>query len=179
MSLLKPFPTAKFLVHCGIVFAVFMVIDFLFYGVIAPVNPYSQDLVHKIIWTIVLSCPFTYVFYRFNADWWQPTSALPLCRNTNNQKPCSYEPGFKAWGRGFLFGAVMGVAFIAIIALSCYVVMYSFVYLLDGFRGVPESTVDDALIIIKAGVAGAAVSHTGREESEGDRQAPPPPPPSN
>ena len=172
----KEYPGSKFAMHCLLVFAVFMLIDFLYYGLIAPVNPYTQNLVHKIIWTIVLSVPFTYVFYRFNADWWKPVSILKSCDAPGNDKRCFKETGSKALGRGFLFGVIMGVAFIAIIALSCYVVMYSFIHLLDAFHGVPESGVDDGMVILKAGVAGASLAHTGKEESDVDQLRPPPPP---
>jgi hypothetical protein len=159
MSVLKPFPVSKFVVHSLMVFAIFMVIDFLYYGLIAAVNPYSEDLLHKILWTLALAIPFTYTFYRFNADWWNPVKGKPVSS--------------KAFGRGLWFGLVLGVAFIAVIALSNYIVMYSFIHLLDAFRGVPESGIDDAIIIIEAGVAGAALAHTGKEESGLDEQQPP------
>jgi hypothetical protein len=159
MSVLKPFTQPRFAIHCVIVVAVFMLLDFLYYGLIAPVQPYAQDLVHKFIWTIVLAVPFTLLFYYFNADWWEPRGIR--------------KKGSSPLGRGLFFGIVMGIAFIAIIALSGYVVMYSLIHLLDAFRGVPESAIDDAIIIIEAGVAGTALAHTGKEESDVDQFRPP------
>ena len=156
MSVPKTYSTGKFIWQSVLVFACFMLVDYLYYGLIAPTNPYSQDLVNKIIWTLVLSIIYTLIFYQFNANWW-------------NQAKHGIIPAGKALLRGFGFGILMGALFIAVIALSCYVVMYSFIHLLDGFRGIPESGTDDALIIIKTSLTGAALAYTGKEEADGDR----------
>jgi hypothetical protein len=162
MSVLRPFPPLKFVERSLMVFAIFMLIDFLYYGLIAQVNPYSQDLLHKIIWTLVLAFAFTYTFYRFNSNWWIPVKGNNPVKDKHAKR--------KALSQGVFFGLIMGVAFIAIIALSNYILMYTLIHILDAFRGVPESGVDDAIIIIEAGTAGALLAHTGREESDVDRQ---------
>ena len=137
MALLKPFPTSKFIGHCFLVAVVFMIIDFICYGLIFPSGTYQNDLAGKVIWTILLAIPFTYLFYRYNSTWWHPVGTLPDCKNVPAGDPCCKNLGAKAIGRGFLFGVVVGAAFIFIIALSGYLVMYSFISFLEAFCGIP------------------------------------------
>lgn len=148
------FSIGKLLRQTLIVFAVFMIIDFVSYQLRAPGTPYSQDLVSKIIWTLVLAVAFSHLFNLTTQKW------LP-----GKPKLISYTTL-----AGAMFGLIIGIAFLAAMAVSFYMVDVIYVFILEGIRGVPPPEDGDHLVIVGGSVvAGATVAYTGKEEAPGDR----------
>lgn len=149
----------KLLIQTLIVFAVFMIIDFLSHLLRAPGTPYSQDLMSKIIWTLVLAVAFSHLFNLATQTW------LPV---VEKGRPKLFSKTVLA---GAIFGFIMGIAFLAAMAVSYYMVDVIYVFILEGIRGVPPDGGEshDVVIVISSTVSGAALAYSGKEEAGGDR----------
>ncbi len=138
------------------VFAVCMAIDFAWYGLITKPSPYGQDIVGKLIWTAVLSIAFTSIYN--HAATWRP-------------KVDSNTPG-KMSDRiinSLCFSLVFYALILSAIALSCYIVSVTFIYILDGFRGSPENMTDNTVLAAKVIGAGLVLEMQGRDETKEGR----------
>lgn len=141
-----------------LVFGVFMVLDFVWYGLLKPVNPYTQDLVGKFIWTAILAFSYTAVYN--HASTWRPEK-YP----TKESRP--KFPTLRRIGNSLLFSLVVYALILAAIALSGYLVSVLFIYVFDAFRGtIPESVPDDAVLAAKVVAGGLVLELCGKDETE-------------
>jgi hypothetical protein len=142
--------------HALFVFITFLVIDFLYYGLILNVTPYTQHLLGKIIWTAVIAISFT-VIYNHSAIW-RPEVITNL--------PGKFFPRLV---NSIFFSLVVYLLILAAIALSSYLVSVLFIYVLDAFRGIPEDGADDTILATQIIVSGAVLEYCGKDETQEGR----------
>ena len=152
------FSLGKLLRQTLIVFAVFMIIDFLTHLLRAPGIPYGQDIASKIIWTLVLAAAFSHLFNLSTLTW------IPV---TEKGRPKLISKTVLA---GTIFGFIIGIAFLAAMAVSYFMFDIMYVFILEGIRGVPpDGDTHDVVIVVSSTVSGAALAYTGKEEAPPDR----------
>jgi hypothetical protein len=134
------------------VFLTFMVIDYLYYGVIAPSGPYSQDFVGKLIWSAILALAFTALYS--HASTWRPKVDSNTPGNLGDRML-----------NGILFSLLIFALILSAIAMSHYIVSVVFIYVLDGFRGIPEGVADDCVLCGKIVIGGVVLEVCGKDET--------------
>ena len=163
----KPHPLSILLSNALIVFVVFMVLDFIFYGMIwkGPL-PYHSDLIEKLVYTFLFAVLFGHVYDRASHSW-RPNSILAYIH------PNKYVPdtelcktSFSKILNGFVFSLIMSAIIILVMMMSKFVIAHIYIYMLDGIRSIPESTGDTAVLVGKVVAASTALESKGRTEDD-------------
>ncbi|HEX5112105.1 MAG TPA: hypothetical protein VFV79_04610 [Saprospiraceae bacterium] len=136
-----------------VVFFVYMLIDFLVYGLADP-NAYMTTIVGKSVWSLALAITFVVVYH-----------------TSTNWRPQVYNNKFNGFKilNSVVFSFIFSIALIAAIALSHYLLTTIYVYLLDGIRGVPESGSDTVVMAGKVIVGGVVTEYCGKDQTDTPR----------
>jgi len=162
----KPHEFIIFLTNLVIVFIVCAVVDYVVYMLIFPgVNPYSQDLSSKLLYTLFLSAAFAHSYNRASKAW-SPYSNMKFINTKHIPNP---DDDCKATGNKILNGIVFSLAFsivtLMFIAVSAVFISFVFYDILHAFHGEP-STRDVVDASGKLILAGMAVEVAGKTESD-------------
>ena len=142
-----------------VVFIVYMIIDFLAYG-LADTNAWMSSVVSKSIWSLVLA--ITYVVIHHTSQNWRPPYPDRTSPVTN------VSLGHKLIN-SVVFSLIVSIMLIAAIALCQFLVTTVYVYLLDGIRGIPGSGGDTAVLIGKVIAGGVTVEVCGQNQTDTPR----------
>ena len=143
-----------------VVFIVYMVIDFLAYG-LADTNAWMSTVVSKSIWTLVLA--ITYVVIHQTSQNWRPHYPEGSHSGVTN-----VSLGHKLIN-SIVFSLIVSIMLISAIALSDFLVTIVFVDLLDAFRGIPGDTGNTGVLIGKVIVGGVTAELCGQNQSDTPR----------
>ena len=141
-----------------VVFLVYMIIDFLAYGLADP-NAWMSTVVSKAIWTLVLA--IAYVVIHHTSQNWRP-------EYPQGSGLTSVSLGHKLIN-SMVFSLIVSIMLIAAIALCQFLVTTVYVYLLDGIRGIPGSGEDTAVLIGKVIAGGVTVELCGQNQTDTPR----------
>lgn len=163
----KPHPLVVLLRNTLIVFVVFMVVDFIFYGLLVPrPMPYQTDLLEKLFYTFLFAVLYGHLYDKASYIW-RPNSKLAFVH------PGKYVPDTelcKTSGskilNGIVFGLIISGIIIVVMLLSKFVISNIYIYLLDGIRGIPGDTGDSAILVTKVVAASTALESNGRTEDD-------------
>jgi hypothetical protein len=136
-----------------VVFLIYMLIDFLVYGLADP-NAYMTTIVGKSVWSLALAITFVLVYH--TSTNWRPEKYL----NKFN--------GFKIIN-SIIFSFIFSLALIAAIALSHFLIMTVYIYVLDGIRGIPGGTTDTGVLVGKVIVGGIVTEYCGKDQTDTPR----------
>lgn len=170
----KPAPFIILMGNTLIVLVVFMVIDFLYFGVIKPgQDPYTQDIVQKIIYSLFFSLVFAYLYNKASRMWRPNTDEAffydgrvvadaDLCKNSSTKML-----------NGIVFSLLVCTVVILAMMLSTFIFTNLYIYLLHGIRGdisqVTGGTEGACVLAGKMAFSAMALESTGRTEDDPDR----------
>ena len=137
-----------------LVFLVYMVIDFLYYG-LPDTKAWMATIGSKSIWSLVLAIIYTIVYH--TSTNWRPV------------RPENYLTPAAKYLNSVVFSLLISMMFIAVIALSDFLITILFVDLLDAFRGIPSNPGDTGVLIGKVIVGGVVVEVCGQNQSDTPR----------
>jgi len=136
-----------------IVFVIYMLIDFLVYGLADP-NAYMTTIVGKLVWSLALAITFVLVYH--TSTNWRPSKYI----NKFN--------GFKLVN-SIVFSFIFSLALVAAIALSHFLLITVYVYVLDGIRGIPADAGDTGVLVGKVIVGGIVTEYCGKDQTDTPR----------
>lgn len=169
----NPPPTSKknitgfprLLQNALIVFIVFMVVDYIWYGWLAPQpGRYSSALVPLLSFTLVFAFVFAHMYDRASV-WWRPDSPKPYI-STKHKTP-EYNPKATTLSKianGMLYSALIVLACLAAAGLVFY--MTSLGNSLDINCTQMYSMEGVVVLVTKAVLSGAAVEKGGNSEDD-------------
>ncbi len=166
MACSKPKPFVCFLINFAIVLVVCLLVDFLVYGLIFPgVNPYQQDLVSKLLFTLVLSIVFAHAYNKASVMW-APASKLKFVYQKHVANPA--DECKATWPKmlnGMIFSALLSILIIMCILLSGLFISFVYLYVFQGTHGdLPTRDMTD--IGGKLLAAGMALEIAGKTEDD-------------
>jgi hypothetical protein len=160
----KPNTLGSFLRNTVIVLIVFVLVDYLYYGLLNPGPvPYGTKLLETIIFTLFMAMAYAHVYNKVSHIW-RPGSEFGFTKsNVANEagKECK-ATGSKIWN-GILFSLLTSIVIIMAIELSQLLMSVIYVYVLDGIRGDLDG---DLLLGGKLVLAGVALEIKGRTEDD-------------
>ncbi len=165
----KPWnPILALLWNTLIVAVVFMLLDYLFYGLISPDPvPYSTGLVHKDIFTILFSLFFA-LLYDKSSRLWRPNNGgdafLFKLKVVQSTDLCKIS--LPKLLNGIAFSILVSAVILLAMWLATFVASTIYVYLLDGIRALPDSGSDSGVLATKVVIAGVALECIGKTESD-------------
>ena len=143
-----------------VVFIVYMIIDFLAYGLADP-NAWMSTVVSKSVWTLVLA--ISYVVIHHTSQNWRP-GYPPDTKSDVTNVSLSHK-----LINSVVFSLIVSFMLVAAIALCQFLVTTVYVYLLDGIRGIPGSGEDTAVLIGKVIAGGVTVELCGQNQTDTPR----------
>jgi hypothetical protein len=166
----KPSPLLILLLNTIIVAAVFMIIDYLYYGLIAPgPDPYGSDLLEKFIYTVLFSLFFAHLYNRSSRIWRPNSDEAFLFKNKVVADTDLCKPSFAKISNGMVFSLLVCAVIIMAMELATLVISTVYLYVLHGARGIPADSTDSAVFVGKVLISGVALEYTGKTEGDPDR----------
>ena len=155
-----------------LVAVVFMLIDYLYYGLISPQqDPYSKDLLNKIIFTVLFSLFFAHL-YNKTSRLWRPNNKgdafLFKQKAVADANLC--EISIPKLLNGVVFSLLVSAIILMAMWLATFVLSSLFLYVLQGIRGLPLNTGSDAVLVTEVVIAGITLECIGKTESDPIRQ---------
>ena len=166
----KPSPVLILLINTLIVFIMFMLIDYIYYGLLFPgPDPYTVDLSGKIIYTVLFAVVYAHLYNKCSRIW-RPNSKEAFLHNNKvvpDTQLCDLSTSKILNSIAFSL-LTSGVILLAMF-LCTYVVTTVYIYVLQGFHGVPEDSGDSLLFVSKVVAAGVVMESHGKTEDDPDR----------
>ncbi len=165
----KPWnPILTLLWNTLIVTAVFMALDYIYYGLISPgPDPYDKDLLNKIIFTILFALVFSHL-YNKSSRMWRPNNNgdafLFKQKVVASTDLCKIS--ISKLANGIVFSLLISAVILLAMWLATFVASTIYVYLLDGIRSLPANAGDTGTIAGKVVIAGVALECIGKTDSD-------------
>jgi hypothetical protein len=165
----KPSPLAILLINTLIVGIVFMVIDFLWYGLISPgPDPYMMDIGNKILFTVILSIGFAHMYNKVSRMWRPGSDESFVYKQYAAANACAAN--WPKIANGLYFAFLTSIVMIMVVALSSFFMVTIYLFIFHGVRGDLELSGQDAAVTTgKFLIAAAGLELSGKTESDPDR----------
>ena len=170
----KPKPIIILLGNTFIVLIVFLLIDFLYYGLLKPrPAPYTTDFVHQIIYTFFFAMAFAHVYNKASRIW-RPNSNEAFFydgRLVPDTDLC--KASFSKILNGIIFSLLVSAVIILAMMLSTFIMAQVYIFILHGIRGdlsqIPGGAEGTGVLITQVLASSVALESKGRTEDDPDR----------
>jgi len=167
----KPSPILILLWNTLIVAVIFMLLDFLYYGLISPgPDPYTTGLVEKIIFTILFSLAFAHLYNKASRIWRPNSDEAFLFKQKVVPAADLCKISFPKVLNGVVFSLLVSAVIIMAMALSTLILSTLFLYVFQGIRGELLGGTEGAVVLVtEIVISGIALEWEGRTEDDPDR----------
>jgi hypothetical protein len=158
------------LVNTLIVTVAFLLVDYVWHGLISPgPNPYKQDILEKLIWTIVLAAAYAHLYNKASRLWRPNSDDAFLFKNRVVDPADLCKISWPKVANGLVFSVLFSVVVILAMTLGALTLSAVYVYVLHGIHGDPPLNTDSAVILTQTVVASISLEWKGRTSDDPDR----------
>ena len=166
----KPNKIVILLWNTIIVTIVFMLMDYLFYGIISPgPNPYKTDLTEKLIYTVLFSVVFSHLYNKTSRIWRPNSDEAFLFKHKVVDQADLCRISVPKLLNGMVFSLIVSAIIIMAMELGTLVMSTIFLYVFQGIRGIPEDSADTAVFVGQVVISGISLECIGKTEGDPDR----------
>ena len=154
-----------------IVFVVFMLVDFVCYG-LTPSNdvPYSTYLGNKIILTVIFAIFYAHLYNKTSRIWRPNTNEAFLFKNRVVNEADLCKLSLPKILNGVLFSLLVCGLIIFAMQFLTFIFSTIYIHIFQGIRGeLPGGTGDAAIIMGKVVTSGIVLEWQGKTEDDPDR----------
>ena len=167
----KPSPVIILLRNTVIVFVVFMLVDYIYYGLISPGDvPYSTDIGNKIIFTVLFAVFYAHLYNKTSRIWRPNSDEAFLFKKTVVSEADLCKLSLPKILNGVVFSLLISGLIIFAMHFLTFIFSTIFIDILHGIRGeLPGGSKDVAIIISKVVISGVVLEAQGKTDDDPDR----------
>jgi len=167
----KPSPVIILLRNTVIVFVVFMIVDYIYYGLISPGNvPYSTDLGNKVMFTVLFAVFYAHLYNKTSRIWRPNSDEAFLFKKTVVNEADLCKLSLPKILNGIVFSLLVSGIILFAMQFLTFIFSAFYIHILHGIRGeLPGGTGAAGIIVSKILISGMVLEAQGKTEDDPDR----------
>ncbi len=169
MSCKKPNPWIILLINTFLTAAAFMIIDFIWYGLLSPgPDPYSKMLGEKIGYTFLLALPFAHLYNKASRMWRPQSNESFVYKGHAGPDPC--KATWPKIANGLYFSMLLSLVVIVVMVMGSLFLITLYQDILLGIRGdFAVDSPDAGVLAFKFITTSVVLELGGKTEDDPDR----------